>query len=109
MPDEARVCITNHFIASVFRQCKVTLNNVNFSPYVSTKYAYKGFLDSIFFTTDYTQRCEPQGGMWIKDDYEWCKDRDPFTTSNTGLFADYGYCRDSKWFILKGKIFSDLF
>ncbi len=40
--------------------------------------------------------------MWTKDEYEWSKDSNPFTTSNCGLFAHYGYCRDLK-------IYSELF
>ncbi len=70
IPDAARMCITNLFIASVFRQCQVSLNNINFSPNVSTNYAYKDFLDTIFFTSEKDRKTELRGGLWMKDDYE---------------------------------------
>ncbi len=109
IPDAARVCVTNLFIASIFRQFHVSLNNINFSPYVSTNYAYKVFLDTIFFTSEEVRKTELRAGLWMKDDYEWAKDSDPFTTSNKGLFARHAYCRDSKIFSIIGKIYSDLF
>jgi len=109
IPDESRVCVTNLFIASVFRQCQVSLNNVNFSPYVSTNYAYKGFLDTIFFSNEIERRTELRGGLWIKDDYEWVKDTDPFTSQNRALYNRHLYCRDSKRFSVTGKIYSDLY
>ncbi len=58
IPDTARVCVTNLFIASVFRQCQVSLNNIIFSLYVSVNYEYKGFLDTIFFTSEEERKTE---------------------------------------------------
>jgi hypothetical protein len=109
IPDDARVCVSSLFIASVFRQCQVTLNNITFSPYVSTNYAYKGFLDTIWFSSESERKTELRNGLWIKDDYESAQDSDPFTTSNTGLFQRHAYVRGSKKFTMSGRIYSDLF
>ena len=109
IPDIARVCVSNLFIASVFRQCQVTLNNVTFSPYVSTNYAYKGFLDTIFFSDAYERDTELKKGLWYKDDYETISDTDPYTTSNTGLYQRHAFVKNSKKFSISGKIYSDLF
>ncbi len=109
IPDESRVCVTNLFIAAIFRQCQVTLNNVTFSHNVSTNYAYKGFLNTIFFSSDYERKTELRGVLWIKDDYEFVKDGDPFTTSNKDLFARHAYCRNSKKYSVTGRVYSDLF
>ena len=109
IPDEARVCVSTLFVASMFRQCQITLNNVTFSPYVSTNYPYKGFLDTIFFSNDMERKTELRKGLWYKDDYENIMDTDPITTNNNSLFHRYAYVKDSKKFSISGKIYSDLF
>jgi len=109
IPDEARVSVSTLFICSLFRQCQVTLNNVIFSPHVSSNYSYKGFLDSIFYTDENERNTELRRGLWYKDDFESVSDSDPFSTNNQGLYQRHAFVKNSKKFSICGKIYSDLF
>jgi hypothetical protein len=109
IPDESRVCVSTLFIASLFRQCQVTLNNTIFSPYVSTNYPYKGFLDTIFFVDEKERQTELKKGLWYKDSYESVSDSDPYDTNNPGLYRRFAFVKDSKKFSIAGKVYSDFF
>jgi hypothetical protein len=109
IPDEARVSVATLFIASLFRQCQVTLSGLTFSPYVSTNYSSKAFLDTVFFTDDKERHTELRKGLWYKDDFESVSDSDPYSTNNTGLYQRHAFVKNSKKFSISGKIYSDLF
>jgi hypothetical protein len=107
--DVARVCVTSLFIASIFKQCQVSLNNVIFSPYVSTGYSFKGFLDTILYASEFEKKTELKKALYYKDSVQHCNDIDPFTTENSGLYKRHAFVRDSKIFSVGGRIYSDLF
>lgn len=104
---EDKVAFVNQPLSSLFKQCDVSLQNINISPTISTFYAQKAYLDTLLIQSDNSKESQLQSIGYYKDTAGYMDATDPILGGNLGLTNRYLWTKNGFSFDMEGEIFVD--
>ena len=104
---EDNVAFVNLPMQAMFKQCDVSLQQVNISPTISCFYPQKSYIDTILFNSEDSAESQIQTQGFYKDTAGYMNSTNPSLGGNFGLTQRYMWTKDGNCFDMEGPLLVD--
>ena len=104
---EDKVGFVNLPMQSMWKQCDLSLQQVNISPTTSCFYAIKSYIDCILSNSEDASESQLQNQGFYKDTAGYMDATDPTIGGNLGLGQRYLWTKDGNAFDMEGPLYTD--